>query len=70
MCVSLVFEEDVEDISLVLETLRVFQQLGQRVVVNGSAGVSRDAALRCDRHLWSLEETGGGQKVKSLTLAR
>lgn len=45
VCLSLVFEEDVEYIGLVLEVLRVFQQQGQRVVVDGSAGISRDAAL-------------------------
>lgn len=62
--ISLVFEEDVEYICLVLETLRVFQQLGQSVVVDGSAGVSGDAALCCNRHLWDLQDGGGKVKLR------
>lgn len=64
MCISLVFEEDVEYICLVLETLRVLQQLGQSVVVDGSAGISRDAALCRDRHLWCLKDRGRRLKLK------
>lgn len=52
---SLVFEKDVEYIGLVLETLRVFQQLDQSVVIDGPVGVSGDAALCCDQDLWTLE---------------
>lgn len=53
--VLLVFEEDVKDICLVLEVFRVLQQLHQSIVVDGSAFVSGDAALRCDRHRRALE---------------
>jgi len=53
--ISLVFEEDVEYIGLVLEVLRVFEQLGQSAVIDGAASVSGDATLWCDRHVWSLE---------------
>lgn len=52
---SLVFEEDVEDIGLVLQTLRVPQQLGQGAVVDGAAGLSRDDTLRGDDHLRALQ---------------
>lgn len=57
--VSLVFEEDVEDVGLVLEALRFLQQQSQGSVVDGSAGVSWDAALRCDRHLGTLADRKG-----------
>lgn len=56
---SLVFEEDVEDLGLVLQTLGVPQQLGQGAVVDGTASVSGDAALCAHHHLWDLQGGGG-----------
>lgn len=58
---SLVFEEDVEDLGLVLQTLRVPQQLGQGAVVDGAVSVSGDAALRAHHHLRDLQGWGGGE---------
>lgn len=48
---SLVFEEDVENVGLVLEALCVSQQLGQSAVVDAPAGISGNAAIRRERQL-------------------
>jgi len=56
---SLVLEEDVEDVGLGLQALRVLQHPDQRPVVHAAVGVSGDAAARRGRRLRSLEVTGG-----------
>lgn len=53
---SLVFEEDVENISLVLETLSFLQKLHQSHVIHGSTGICGNAAPSCPCHIRSLED--------------
>lgn len=58
--VSLVLEEDVEDVRLVLEALRVLQQPHQRLVVDAAAGRSGNAALQRRRRRLARVEGGRG----------
>lgn len=63
-CFSLVFVEDAKDVGLVLQRLRVLQQLAQSVVVDGSAGVSGDAALCHSCHTGALEGSGERRSIE------